>query len=1537
MKRLILIKKLKIYLLLFTLLSINSLGQNAVNENHMIIKFDQNSTFTFSASSVGCSFVTNIDCINAELWCVPDVLQIGNDQYVGEQAIADYFASMGGIVEYAEPDWLLEEFSTPNDPFYNQLWGMNKINAPQAWDVQTGNSSVIVGVIDSGVDWTHPDLIDNIWQNMGEDADGDGSIFEWNGSQWIFDPGDENGIDDDGNGYVDDFVGWDFHENDNDPYDICGHGTHVAGTIGAKGNNNTGVSGVCWDVQLMALKFLELNPLTNKCEGETSNSILALDYAVMNGAPITNNSYGGGSYSQAMHDALEVARQNNHLFVAAAGNNGFLDNDIQPKYPASYDNENIISIANTTSADGIASSSHYGLTTVDLGAPGTGVYSTIPNNNYASYSGTSMAAPHLAGAAALLLSECNSLTYQEIKTALMDATDPIPALSGKCVTGGRLNVNAAMQSLPSFNCAPLRVCRTTDSLALVALYNSTNGPNWTNTWNLSQPLDNWYGVTLSGDGCSVTKMELASNNLAGSLPTEIGNLLNLTTLFLQQNQLGGNIPNQIGNLNKLTLLRLDNNQFSGNIPSEIGNLDKLIILYLSFNQLNGNIPSTLGNLVNLQQLSLNNNQLTGVLPSSLENLIVLANLRIHNNQLTGNIPSYLGNFTNIYMLILANNQFSGNIPSSLVNLSNITHIDLSGNQLTGSIPDFSIPGNIVQFYFHSNQLSGCYPQSLCNLDLTYYNFHNNPNLPDSGSKQGFQDFCAGNAPCNNPNTCMTNDSLALVALYNSTDGPNWTNTWDLSQPVSSWYGVTISTDSCNVTRLDLDDNNLTGSIPSEIGNLYNLTYLSFHTNQLSGNIPSEIGNLYNLRYLYLWYNQLIGNIPSEIGYLNNLIDLRIQNNQLSGELPTEIGDITNLEILLLGNNELTGTIPHEIGNLHKLILLYLQYNQLSGNIPSTMGNLINLQQLSLNNNQLTGSLPSSLENLTVLANLRISSNQFIGNIPSYLGTFNNLYMLILANNQFSGNIPSSLGNLSNITHIDVSSNQLTGSIPNFSIPGNIVQFYFHSNQLSGCYPQSLCNLDLTYYNFHNNPNLPDGGSSQGFQDFCAGTAPPCGGPYCNAYELNLGPDVSLSCGGSVTLSTGLTNMALTLWDYEGTLVGDTSDITVNAPGTYVAVVADSCGNTGIDTIMVNQSGDCVWPGDMNKDNIVNVNDVLSWGLDNGKTGPVRSGGNFDWIGQACANWSTFGPNGVNDKHSDASGNGTVSVNDLNAITQNYGKVHGSTTPPNGNFINSFIAASNVNMFNAAGANNGEIILDLVLSEPISDVHGLAWSIDLNFSSDIKDISFVHNSDWFGTEGSNLKVFYHYEAGYNKIDVAITRTDGQLVSGDGLIGHLVITEDNVIPWDDPDYNISIDIDKAVKIDNQGNLTYLGNNSNGLVAAAGGACPTFHLHNYNNYVDGYYQAENQITSSATIGQTAVVDYKAGDQFTINPGFNVVAGGEFKATIEPCTAFKGPSPKVINNKFIEINFSQDQVLPTSLHPIDNELIEAISEELPMKKGDY
>ncbi len=1551
MKKLFTTNKRSIYLLLLLLFSLKLTGQATVNDNHIIIKFDQNSTYTFSASSVGCSFVQSIDCINAELWCVPDVLKIGSDQFTGEQAIADYFASMGGIVEYAEPDWLVEAIGTPNDPSYNQLWGMDKVKAPQAWDIQTGSSDVVVGVIDTGLDWTHPDLIDNIWQNLGEDADGDGSVLEWNGSQWIFDPGDENGVDDDGNGYVDDFVGWDFHNNDNDPYDDHSHGTHVGGTIGAKGNNNTGVCGVNWDVQLMGLKFLG-----SMGYGYISDALLCIDYAVSNGATISNNSYGGAGYSQAFADVLQVAEQNNHLFVAAAGNNNS-NNDFTPVYPAAYPNPNVLTVASTTSSDGRSSFSNFGMTSVDLGAPGSFIYSTIPNNSYASFSGTSMASPHVAGAAALLLSQCNSLTYQEIKAAIMDSADPISALSGICVSGGRLNINAAMQSLPNFNCSLPTNCLTNDSLALVDLYNATNGGNWTNSWNLNQPISTWYGVTLNANGC-VSHLNLSDNNLIGTIAgLRDLNLNNLVHLDLSQNSLTDTIPN-FSNIPNLEYLSLKSNQLNGNI-SDFDNLTQLKQLYLSFNQLSGNIPD-FSYLPNLEILHLRTNLLTGNVPD-FTNLAKLEVFRTEVNYLTGNVPDFT-NLPNLVHLNYWTNQLSGTIPD-FTNLPNLTHLYLSDNNLTGNIPNFSnlqnlkilelsynslsgtIPNfnnlpNVMQFWFRNNQLSGSIPNfnltpnlvylmfpnnsltgsvppfnflpNLQNIDLynnlltgcfhpdldafcgiNYYDFSYNSGLPGNGD---FDAFCNNGTGSCGIYDCHSQDSLALVSLYNTTDGPNWTNIWDLNQPISTWYGVTLNANGC-VSHLNLSDNNLIGTIAGLRDlNLNNLVHLDLSQNSLTDTIPN-FSNIPNLEYLSLKSNQLNGNI-SDFDNLTQLKQLYLSFNQLSGNIP-DFSYLPNLEILHLRTNLLTGNVP-DFTNLAKLEVFRTEVNYLTGNVPD-FTNLPNLVHLNYWTNQLSGTIPD-FTNLPNLTHLYLSDNNLTGNIPNF-SNLQNLKILELSYNSLSGTIPN-FNNLPNVMQFWFRNNQLSGSIPNFNLTPNLVYLMFPNNSLTGSVPPfnflpNLQNIDLynnlltgcfhpdldafcgiNYYDFSYNSGLPGNGD---FDAFCNNGTGSCGN--CNTLDLDLGPDVSLSCGDSVTLSTGLANMVLTLWDYEGSLVGNTPSIVANAPGTYVAVVVDNCGNTDIDTIMVNQAGDCVWSGDMNLDNIVNVYDVLFWGLDNGKTGPARSGGNFDWEGQACTDWSTSGPNGVNDKHSDASGNGLVEFNDLNAIELNYGKVHGNANPLNGNTEASFIAASNVNMMNAAGANNGEILIDLVLSEAVSTVHGLAWSIDLGFNGAVGDISFTHNSDWFGTEGVNLKTFYHFKPGNNKIDIAITRTDGQVVSGDGLIGHLTITEDAVLPWEDLDYNISVNITEALRIDNQGNVTYLGNNNNGLVATTGGACPTFHLHNYNNFVDGFYQAENEITSSATIEPTAVVDYRAGNKFTVNPGFTIKPGGVFKATIEDC----------------------------------------------------
>ncbi len=343
-------------------------------------------------------------------------------------------------IEYAEPDFILEPSAMPNDPGYGSMYGLNNTgqtggtsgadtDAPEAWDISTGKSSTVVAVIDEGVDVNHPDLDDNLWVNTDEI------------------PG--NGVDDDKNGYVDDVNGYDFANNDASVYDpdiLTGegdeHGTHVAGTIAAEGNNGGGVTGVNWDAQIMSLKFLGVNG------GFTSDAVEAINYAVNNGSKISNNSWGGGGDSQALRDAIANADSKGHLFVAAAGNGGSDgvgdDNDATPAYPASYDNSNIISVAATDDDDGLASFSNFGAKSVDLGAPGVGILSTLPGNTYGRYSGTSMATPHVTGVAALIKSEDATRDDGQIKSLLLQYAEDKTSLQDKTLTGARLNAAASV-------------------------------------------------------------------------------------------------------------------------------------------------------------------------------------------------------------------------------------------------------------------------------------------------------------------------------------------------------------------------------------------------------------------------------------------------------------------------------------------------------------------------------------------------------------------------------------------------------------------------------------------------------------------------------------------------------------------------------------------------------------------------------------------------------------------------------------------------------------------------------------------------------------------------------------------------------------------------------------------------------------------------------------------------------------------------------------------------------------------------------------
>ncbi|MCF7837456.1 MAG: S8 family serine peptidase [Candidatus Marinimicrobia bacterium] len=339
-----------------------------------------------------------------------------------EQAARHYQADPR--VAYVEPNYIVRALdTTPDDPLFGDLWGMARIRAPRAWDVSQGSEDIVVAVIDTGIRPTHEDLADNIWVNPGEIPD--------------------NGIDDDGNGYVDDVWGWDFVNDDNDPTDDQGHGTHCAGTIGAVGNNALGVAGVNWTVKLVALKFLDSDGY-----GDTADAVRAVEYAAGLSAYIrlTSNSWGGGGYSQTLYNAIEQARLEGQLFIAAAGNSAS-NNDVLPHYPSSLTNENIIAVASIQSDGELSGFSCFGPESVDLAAPGSDILSCGNNNDsgYNRKSGTSMATPHVAGAVALLYSINPSLLWQDVRDAILLGAEPNPALEGRMVTEGELNLENSLQ------------------------------------------------------------------------------------------------------------------------------------------------------------------------------------------------------------------------------------------------------------------------------------------------------------------------------------------------------------------------------------------------------------------------------------------------------------------------------------------------------------------------------------------------------------------------------------------------------------------------------------------------------------------------------------------------------------------------------------------------------------------------------------------------------------------------------------------------------------------------------------------------------------------------------------------------------------------------------------------------------------------------------------------------------------------------------------------------------------------------------------
>ena len=647
-----------------------------------------------------------------------------------------------------------------------------------------------------------------------------------------------------------------------------------------------------------------------------------------------------------------------------------------------------------------------------------------------------------------------------------------------------------------------------DRAALVALYETTDGPNWIDNtnWLSDAPLGEWYGVETDTVG-RVTGLDLAGEwDSEAYQPIPHG--------------LVGPIPAELGVLSALKRLELALNQLSGPIPPELGNLSALEELWIYENELSGPIPPELRSLANLEWLTLSNNRLSGPIPPELGNLSALEILNLGDNELTGSIPPELGSLTRLRTLALDFNRLTGAIPSELGSLARLSRLDLEANQLTGQIPpEFANLTRLYWLYLRWNQLSGPVPPGIVRMErLGRFYVSGNESLCRPGTSI-FAAWLEGieRQDADRLSSCSEIDKTALPALYQSTGGSGWTRSdgWLAGGALDQWYGVV--TDSLgHVTTLDLARNGLSGRLPSSLGLLDQLTELLIGGNDLSGRLPSSLARL-PIRELHYADTELcapteerfqewLKSIPShegtgracpplsdrdilvalydatggpdwewsldwltdaplgqwagvDVDHLGRVVGLNLSFQQMAGTIPSELGSLANLTTLDLCCNELSGPIPPELGNLTSLEQMYLFQNDLAGTIPPELGRLTGLKELRLNHNGLTGPIPPELGALANLEVLGLTLNGLTGPIPPELGALANLEALALNANSLTGPIPPELGALANLRELVLGENGLTGPIPpelgNLSV---LEALYAGFTELSGSIPSELGSL-----------------------------------------------------------------------------------------------------------------------------------------------------------------------------------------------------------------------------------------------------------------------------------------------------------------------------------------------------------------------------------------------------------------------------------------------------------------------------------------------
>ncbi|MCP4220505.1 MAG: S8 family serine peptidase [bacterium] len=922
-------------------------------------------------------------------------------------------------VLYAEPDYLVEVAAVPNDPSYASLWGLHSgsdidIDAPEAWDISTGGSDVVVGVIDTGVDYTHPDLAANMWQNSGEIA-GDG-------------------IDNDGNGFIDDIHGINAITNSGDPMDDHYHGTHCAGTIGAVGNNGIGVVGVCWNVKIMALKFLSASG-----SGYNSNAVTCIEYAVAQGVDVMSNSWGGGGYSHSLADAITAAENAGILFVAAAGNSA-VNNDSSPHYPSSYSQDIVLAVAATDRYENMASFSCYGPTSVDVAAPGVGIYSTAPGSSYRSLSGTSMATPHVAGLAALLKANEPGLTGLEIKNRIMATVEKTDALEGNILTGGRVNAYYALTNAPfpevtltnplnetiisgtvTMSATPAaaeRVARI-EFYMINTLKASVESAPWEFDFDTTAELDGTWtlkAVLVETSGRTTEHQIRVLINNSGTPAALItapdsGSVISGNTHITAQAAHNGGVARVEFFIGEVSIGQ------DATAPYELDwNSTTIANGYHSL------IVRAYGSDTGVGQDNISISTSNTQLPAA-ERAALIAFYNSTNGDFwtdNSNWKKEDGSFNDAgtehlwYGLTIVDNHVTvikmwqnyviGSLPSALADLTHLERLDFYKNYISGPLPvELASITTLKRLEFYQNYLNGSIPVELCSL----------PNLE------------------------------ILELCKNQMSG-------------------TLPPQLGNLTtlrKLSLGDNNFTGPIPAELGNLTNVTLLYLGGCQLTGTIPPELGNMISMSSFNLSRNQLTGTIPPELGTMTNVYLFCVPVNQLTGTLPPELANITNMQYMFIRNNQLTGTIPAEFVGHPKLYSISAAENNFTS-IPPVLGQMTTLGYFSMDDNQLVGTIPAGLGNLDNLYCFRVENNMLVGAIPAEMGDMAGLQYLNLAGNNLAGQIPASIGNLTLLLSLYLQDNRFNGCIP--TTLGNLTDLLYmrlNGNRLTGLVPASFLDME----------------------------------------------------------------------------------------------------------------------------------------------------------------------------------------------------------------------------------------------------------------------------------------------------------------------------------------------------------------------------------------------------------------------------------------------------------------------------------------------